>query len=364
MDGTAHPDLTEASDGVQTPVEDTAAVRSSVRTSRQCWAVVLAGGDGTRLQSLTVKIAGDTRPKQFCSIFGGESLLAQTRARLESLFPVNRQTFVVTRAHETHYREELQNVDNSRIIPQPLNRGTGVAVAVALLRILQWDADAVVVLVPCDHYYSDAEAFARAVRSAISGAEQFPDSIVLVGAEANYAEVEYGWIEPGGALSDAPMPLLRVNRFWEKPSLPQARELLSRGCLWNTFVTIGHARTFLDLLCSQVPNVVLSINRALAGNELETVYRVIPPVDLARQVLALEPRRLLTVRDTASGWADLGNPTRVMDILARNNIQPAWSRDKFTQSPDPSGHRYQVRRDNARQDLAAAASTCEEDVQG
>jgi mannose-1-phosphate guanylyltransferase len=325
MGKTLYPDLTEASSGVRTPAEKNPAVRPSVRTSRRCWAVVLPGGDGTRLQSLTRKIAGDSRPKQFCSIFGGESLLAQTRARLESLFSIDRQMFVVTRAHETYYRDELQNVDNSRIIPQPLNRGTGVAVAVALLHILQRDADAEVVLVPCDHYYSDAEAFTLAVRSAISDAEQYPDSIVLLGAEAHYPEVEYGWIEPASAISDSPMPLLRVNRFWEKPSLPQARELLSCGCLWNTFVTVGHARTFLDLLCAQVPNVVLSINKALAENELEAVYRLIPSVDFSRQVLALQPRRLLTVRDTTSGWADLGSPTRVMDILARNNIQQAWS---------------------------------------
>jgi hypothetical protein len=59
--------------------------------------------------------------------FGGESLLAQTRARLESLFCVDRQMFVATRAHERYYREELRNVDDARIIPQPLNRGTGVA---------------------------------------------------------------------------------------------------------------------------------------------------------------------------------------------------------------------------------------------
>src|ERR1700704_5997239 len=95
------------------------------------WAVVLAGGDGTRLQDLTLKIAGDSRPKQFCSIFGGESLLAQTRARLESLFHIDRELFVVTRAHETYYREELRNVDDLRIIPQPLNRGAGVAEALA-----------------------------------------------------------------------------------------------------------------------------------------------------------------------------------------------------------------------------------------
>jgi hypothetical protein len=108
--------------------------------------------------------------------------------------------------------------------------------------------------------------------------------------------------------------------------------------------------------------VVLSINKALAENELETVYRLIPPVDLSHQVLALEPRRLLTIRDAASGWADLGNPARVMDILARNNVQPGWSRDMFTQSPNPSGHQFEARRDNALQDLGAAASTGEEDL--
>ncbi|HEX4811116.1 MAG TPA: sugar phosphate nucleotidyltransferase [Bryobacteraceae bacterium] len=113
--------------------------RGGFPLSRHNWAVLLAGGDGTRLQSLTLKIAGDSRPKQFCSIFGGESLLAQTRARLGSLFHVDRELFVVTRAHETSYRGEFRNVDGSRIIQQPLNRGTGVAAAVALLHILQLD---------------------------------------------------------------------------------------------------------------------------------------------------------------------------------------------------------------------------------
>jgi mannose-1-phosphate guanylyltransferase len=76
-------------------------------------AVVLAGGDGTRLQSLTLEIAGDPRPKQFCSFFGGKTLLAQTRSRLEALFHADRELFVVTRSHETYYREELRDVDES-----------------------------------------------------------------------------------------------------------------------------------------------------------------------------------------------------------------------------------------------------------
>ncbi len=294
---------------------------------RHRWAVVLAGGDGTRLQSLTRKISGDSRPKQFCPIFGGESLLAQTRKRLESLVDADRELFVVTRAHEPYYREVLQDVDDSCVLPQPLNRGTGAAMALSLAHLARRDEDALVVFVPCDHYYADDGAFGRSVRSALSGAEQYPDSIVLLGAEADYAEVEYGWIEHGLALSDAPVPLLLVQRFWEKPSLPEARELLRRGCLWNTFVTAGYARTFLDLLCSAVPDLVSSIETAVAEDELDAVYRLIPAVDFSCQVLAAQPYRLLAVRDAGSGWADLGSPARVADILTRKNIQPAWLQD-------------------------------------
>jgi mannose-1-phosphate guanylyltransferase len=325
-------DWIEVSREVRAPMGEEPAVMSSLSEPHP-WAIVLAGGDGTRLQDLTLKIAGDSRPKQFCSIFGGESLLAQTRARIASLFPLDRELFVVTGAHEMYYRKELYGVDDSRIIRQPLNRGTGVAVALALLHILQRDVDPVFVLVPCDHYYADAEAFGRAVRSALSGAEQYPDSVVLLGAEADYAETEYGWIELGSPISPAPVPLLRVNRFWEKPSLPQARKLLRRGCVWNTFVTVGHASTLLELLCAQVPNVVQQISTGLAENNLEAAYNLMPPVDLSRQILAPQPHRLLAVRDKTSGWADLGSPTRVMDILARHNVQPAWSSDVRGQSP-------------------------------
>jgi mannose-1-phosphate guanylyltransferase len=316
--------LTEAISGVRTPREETSAVKPSVRMSRHCWAVVLAGGDGTRLQSLTQKIAGDARPKQFCSLLGEESLLSQTRARLESLFWVDRQMFVVTQAHERYYREELRNVDDSRILSQPLNRGTGVAVVLALLHIMTRDPDAVVAFVPCDHYYSDAQAFGRVLRLAFFGAGKYPDSVVLLGAKADYAEVEYGWIELGSAISNAPTPLLRVNRFWEKPSLQQAETLLRRGCLWNTFVTVGRAGTFVDLLRSEHPEVIPSINKALEENELESAYRQMPAVDLSSHVLALHPNRLLAVPDMTSGWVDLGSPARVMDILARDNIHPAW----------------------------------------
>lgn len=289
------------------------------------WAVVLAGGDGTRLQGLTRMICGDERPKQFCPIFGDKSLLAHTRERLDPLFRRDRTVCIVTRSHEDFYRHELADTDCSRIIVQPLNRGTGVAMAVALLRILQLDPEAMVALFPADHYYSDQGAFASAVGSALHLAQEYPHSLILIGAEAHYPEIEYGWIEPGRTIVDSHRARLqRVNRFWEKPFLRRAQTLLRRGCLWNTFVTFGWAGAFLELLETTVPQVLRHLEAAVGGLGLDGVYRQIRAVDLSRDVLARQPRRLLVLRDAASGWADFGNPARVIDTLVRDGIEPPW----------------------------------------
>jgi hypothetical protein len=107
----------------------------------------------------------------------------------------------------------------------------------------------------------------------------------------------------------------------------QARVLLGRGWLWNTFVTVGRAATFLEVLCSQVPEAVVSITRALADSVLELAYRSLSAVDFSRDVLVNQSRRLLVLRDQTSGWADLGSPARVFDTLTRNGIQPEWARE-------------------------------------
>ena len=285
---------------------------------RHLWAVLLAGGDGTRLRDLTARIAGDNRPKQFCPIIAAESLLSQTRARLDPLFSRDRQVFVVSRAHEMYYSRELADARESLVVAQPMNRGTAVGIIIALVQVMQADPDAFsfpIITTPIHLIIATA------------GAQQFRGSLVIVGAKAEYAETEYGWIEPGLVVFESQTePLYRVNRFWEKPTLPQARALLQSGCLWNTFVTIGSAATLLELICSGVPDVVLSVTRALADNDLGPTYAQLPIVDFSRDILAHQAKRLLVLRDSGSGWADLGSPNRVLGLLARSVNQPAWFR--------------------------------------
>src|SRR5215471_11971924 len=56
----------------------------------QLSAIILAGGDGSRLSSLTRKIAGKQTPKQFCPVLTDETLLEQTLRRVSLVVPSSR----------------------------------------------------------------------------------------------------------------------------------------------------------------------------------------------------------------------------------------------------------------------------------
>jgi mannose-1-phosphate guanylyltransferase len=298
---------------------------SSSSHEKHTWAVVLAGGDGTRLLDLTHRIAGDSRPKQFCRFFEGKSLLNQTQERIAPIFEEDRTLFVLARAHEPFYRDQLAEVDDCRKVVQPANRGTAVAIALCLQVIAQQDEDALVAFFPSDHHYSNCVAFRESVESGLGLIGEYPQSILILGAEAKYPEVEYGWIEPGGTLVDSLVnPLLRVSRFWEKPAKTRAQALQRRGCLWNTFVTIGLAGAFLELLCATVPRLSGWLGDVHNRLELDRFYDDVAPVDFSKAVLARMPGRLVVLRDTVSGWTDLGSPGRVVDVLVRHGMRPSW----------------------------------------
>ena len=78
--------------------------------ARHRWGVILAGGDGKRLQPLTRLACGDNRPKQFCPLLGGETLLAHTRHRISRAMDDNHILYVLTAKHEPFYRAELSAV--------------------------------------------------------------------------------------------------------------------------------------------------------------------------------------------------------------------------------------------------------------
>ena len=131
------------------------------------WGVILAGGDGVRLRSMTRSIAGDDRPKQFCPLVGEETLLTATRRRAALAVPAHRTLVVVNRAHERFYTPLLADLRTRLVVAQPENRGTAPAILYALLTLATRQAASdTVVFYPSDHFVSDDAAFSGQIEEA------------------------------------------------------------------------------------------------------------------------------------------------------------------------------------------------------
>ncbi len=292
------------------------------------WSVILAGGDGTRLRPLTRLISGEDRPKQFCRLYGTGTLLAHSRRRLASVIPPEQTMFVVVRAHERFYNIELADVAPSRIVIQPSNRGTTAAVIASLFRLAKLaEDDPIVAFFPVDHHYSNEARFVASVRLAVGIVRDSPDTLVILGAAAQHAEVEYGWIEPGDMLPcRLTNSVFRVRRFWEKPSVDVAQALHDRGCLWNTFVMVGRMSAFFRMLWAAVPRDLGAFHAGLGtatGFDLEAaqeLYATLPPGDFSRQVLSVCAEKLAVLRLGNIGWSDLGTPERVLSAMEGSGL--------------------------------------------
>jgi mannose-1-phosphate guanylyltransferase len=295
------------------------------------WGVILAGGDGIRLQKLTGLICGDDRPKQFCPLLDAHTLLEHTVRRTQHSFSMGQILFALTRSHREFYLQELGRFQPQRIV-QPANKGTAPPILFSVLSIERMDEDALVAILPSDHYYSDETCFTAALESAFEIAAERPESVVLLGAQPDRPEVEYGWIELGPSVRKGKSELLFVRSFWEKPSLEIAQTLLGQHSAWNTFVMVGHVRAFVEMIAQAIPDVLEAVRRARlwTGSEThieESAYNQVPSSDFSRRVLSVEIARLLVLRVRNLGWSDLGHPGRVLAVLEESGVKPGWMRE-------------------------------------
>ena len=148
---------------------------------RDRWAVILAGGDGTRLQSMTRAITGDNRPKQFVPVIGGATLLDQTRRRVALSVIPGRTLIVVTQKHRQFYDSLAQQISPGLLLQQPGNKGTAPAILYALLRVATRSPKAIVALFPSDHYFNDDEEFMSHIDAAFDAVQTQPEQSHCLG---------------------------------------------------------------------------------------------------------------------------------------------------------------------------------------
>jgi mannose-1-phosphate guanylyltransferase len=286
------------------------------------WAIVLAGGEGTRLAAVTRAVHGRDVPKQFAYLGRARSLLQQTLDRIAAIIPAHRTIVVAPEAQAGLALSQLRGYRGLETVLQPSNRGTAAGVLLPLAHVLAREPEARVVVLPSDHSFRRVDLFRDAVRRALDATHEAPSGTVLIGAVADRPASDLGWIVPGAACGPAGIGARQLLRFVEKPPAPISGELLRQGALWNTLVIAAHGAELWRLVFRHVPALAApfaSYWRALGGGAadavLHDIYEDLPPADISRHVLtAAHDVRVVEMAD--AGWCDCGTPERLLAALA------------------------------------------------
>lgn len=272
------------------------------------YAVIMAGGAGTRFWPAS----RSGRPKQLLPLAGdaNETLLAATVRRLSPLVTEDR-IVVVTGEHLAEATAHaVPGVPPGQILREPAARNTAPCIAWANATVRRLDPEAVVMVLPSDHFIADERGFQEVLASAVASAER--GHVTTVGIVPTRPETGYGYIEVGDALEG---PARAVKRFVEKPDRARAASFVEAGpsrYLWNAGMFFFRVRDMTALLEQHLPKVAAGIAKidAAAGTagEATTVREVFPTLEsISIDHGVMEKAKGLAVVPGDFGWNDVGS---------------------------------------------------------
>jgi len=276
----------------------------SVNGSPNLYAVVLAGGSGTRFWPASRRL----RPKQLLALGKSpSSLIAATVRRIESLVAPER-TLIATGAHLVEAtRAELSWLPETSFLAEPRPRNTAPCIAWASALSARRDPDALVMVLPSDQYAADEAQFRAVIERAVAAAAEGP--ITTVGIVPTRPETGYGYIEVGEARANGAH---RVARFVEKPDAATALSYLESGrYLWNSGMFFFQARRMVDAVRRHLPELAAGVDRVVEAPTGQESAAVAALFESAAAVSidygVMEREEDLSVVPGAFGWNDLGS---------------------------------------------------------
>jgi mannose-1-phosphate guanylyltransferase len=251
--------------------------------------------------------------------------LQDTLRRAQSFTSDSRICSVVAADHEAWWREQLTSLSRDNIIVEPVSRGTAIGILSSALRISAKDPDALIVLLPCDHFVADETVLAHAFRQALIHVRSHKQEVVLLGMEPAAADPELGYILPGESDSHG---VCRIARFVEKPSLREANRLIDSGALLNTFIIVASANALVCLYAAHFRETVVDVQSALRSDslgttELAALYGRLPFLDFSQQIIeSSDYDSLRVIAVPPCGWIDLGTPQHLAEALQKLSYSP------------------------------------------
>ena len=285
--------------------------------------VILCGGSGTRLWPLSRQ----SMPKQFLNLIGDNSLFQQAAQRVSG---VEFASPLVITSNEYRFIAAQQladiGVEPNGLILEPSAKNTAPAIFAAAEILYGKDEDALLMVMPSDHFIPDHQALADLVLAAKSSAET--GSIITFGIQPDRPETGYGYIERGAALSQSGG--YSVTAFHEKPDESSAKAMLASGkYFWNTGLFLTHCGTLTALAETLVPDMLAAVRQSVVHSTKDldflrleqSAWQSIEPESIDYAIM--EKAENLVVFPYSGRWSDLGD----WQALRRELVEEGASTD-------------------------------------
>jgi mannose-1-phosphate guanylyltransferase len=262
------------------------------------WAVVLAGGVGSRFWPLSTP----ARPKQLLPLATSQPLLSDTVARLRPIAPPDRTLILTNDTLVPSVAALLPEIPRENLVAEPRPGGTAAALTWAAQEIARRDGPGAVMLsVHADWAVGDPAGFQRALTLAAETAERH-HALVTVGVVPTRADPGFGYIQPGEPLRDETNGARRVVRFVEKPDRGRAEQMKRDGFLWNSGIFVWRVGDLLDDVRRLTPEVAPALHAF--SNDIGGFFGAVTPVSIDVGVLERSDRVVVLAGDF--GWDDVG----------------------------------------------------------
>lgn len=271
--------------------------------------VILCGGSGTRLWPMSRKV----KPKPFLPLIGETTLFRQAIDRVADDPRFGAPLIVAGEAHCDLIEEQLVDVDDYRLIVEPIGRNTAPAIALAAAQL---PGDAIMLVCPSDHHIADRAAFREAAVAAANLARE--DWLVSFGIAPDHPETGYGYLHRGGPLHGG----FQIAQFVEKPDLDTAKAYLASGNYsWNGGIFAFRAGAVLNEINAHRPAMAQAIAVAVAAGKTHgarfhpqaQAFGEIKGESIDYAVMENTARAAMVPVDM--GWSDIGNWAALQDAL-------------------------------------------------
>ena len=294
------------------------------KSKNNLYAVILAGGSGTRFWPLSRK----KKPKQFIDIQGQGSLLQETLARIQSKIP-GKNVYIVTGAI---YKKEILSqvkkykVPAKNILLEPNGKNTAPAIGWAAALIHKQNPDAVLAVLPSDHLISNKRKYLSALNQAVQLAQK--EYLVTMGIKPTRPETGYGYLKTSKKRI-AGKTVVVVDQFKEKPTLPVAKKFVKQGnYYWNSGMFIWRADVILNEFKMHIPKLYRYLAKGSSQAYIKKVWNKFPSISIDYGILE-KAKKVGAIPAADIGWSDLGSWESLFDVLAKKKKDVVKRGDAF-----------------------------------